>query len=121
VDHLTLARAELYRNIFLSLAPQSEPGEITAAVKGVKTVVNNITVTPPPAPVVVAPPPVINPDDVLTRSVRDAIKDFPGVTATVTNGVVTLTGTVSKENQRKIMMSVSSLKPKKIENKLTVK
>ncbi len=49
-------------------------------VKGVKSVVDNLTVTP----AVVAPTtPVTAPDDALTQGVKDATKDFPTVTAAV--------------------------------------
>lgn len=87
-------------------------------IKGVKQVVNNITVAAPqaaPAPVVVAE------DDPLTKSVTDATKDYPGVKASVKDGVITLTGDIKKNDLPKLMMSLHSLKPKKIENKLTVK
>src|SRR6476469_6879410 len=46
-------------------------------VKGVKSIVDNATVTPPPAPV------VISPDDSLKTSVSAALKDFPTLTADV--------------------------------------
>src|SRR6187399_1311915 len=37
---------------------KAESEKITASVKGVKSVVNNISTPPPPPPVVTAPPPV---------------------------------------------------------------
>jgi osmotically-inducible protein OsmY len=88
------------------------------AIKGVKSVTNNTTVTPPPAPVA---PVEIATADVLTQSVKDAIKDFAGVSADVAEGVVTLTGEIKKDQLPKLMMALNSLKPKKIENKLTIK
>ena len=57
------------------------------AVNGVKSVVNNVTVTPPP-------PVVISADDSLKTNVAAALKDYPTLTADVKDGVVTLTGTV---------------------------
>ena len=87
------------------------------AVKGVKSVVNNETVTAP----VVAAPVVIAPDDALTTSVKDATKDFPTVTATVADGVVKLTGDITRSSLPKLMMALNSLHPKKIDNQLTVK
>ncbi|AEW02623.1 hypothetical protein A4D02_01255 [Niastella koreensis] len=90
-----------------------------AKVKGVKRVVNNCTITPPPmqqqAPV------TISPDDTLSKNVKDAIAGYPGVNATVTDGVVTLTGEIKRANLQKLMMSLQSLHPKKINNKLTIK
>lgn len=90
--------------------------ETTAkAVKGVKSVVNNITITPPPAPI------IVNTDDVLINAVKDAVKDYPTVVATVNAGVLSLTGEIKKANLPKLMMALSALKAKKIDNKLTVK
>lgn len=85
------------------------------AVKGVKSVVNNGTVTPPPAPV------TISADDALTKGVTDAVKDFTTVKADVKDGVITLTGEIKKPELPKLMQSLNALKPKKVENKLTVK
>lgn len=96
------------------LAVESE----VAKVKGVKQVVNNCTVAPPPtqpAPVTIAQ------DDTLLKNVNDAIKDYPGAKATVNDGVVTLTGVIKRADLRKLMMSLQSLRPKKIDNQLTVK
>ena len=84
-------------------------------VKGVKSVVNNTVV---PAPVV---PPVIAADDPLTAAVKDATKDYPGVMATVKDGVISLTGTIEKSKLVKLMQALNGLNPKSIDNKLTVK
>ena len=88
------------------------------AIKGVKSIVNNITITPPPPP-----PPVvtINPDDELKKGVTDATKDFPTVKADVADGVITLTGDIKRSSLPKLMQSLNSLKPKKVDNKLTIK
>lgn len=86
-------------------------------IKGVKSVQNNTT---PPPPVTTAPV-EITADDPLMSAVRDATKDYPTVTATVADGVITLTGEISKASLPKLMMALNSLKPKKIENKLTTK
>ena len=84
-------------------------------VKGVKSVVNNATVAPPPPPV------VISADDSLKTNVAAALKDFAGLTADIKDGVVTLTGEVKRTDLPKVMQALSALKPKKIENKATVK
>jgi hyperosmotically inducible protein len=89
-----------------------------ASVKGVKSVVNNCTVAAAP---VVFTPPVITPDDPLTQAVTDATKDFAGVVASVKDGVITLTGEIKRDALPKLMMSLNSLKPKKIDNQLTIK
>ena len=87
------------------------------SVKGVKSVINNCTVTPPPT---ASAPVTISPDDALTTGVNDAIKDFAGVTATVTDGVVTLTGSLKRSRLQNLMQALNTLKPKKINNQLTL-
>jgi hyperosmotically inducible periplasmic protein len=87
-------------------------------IKGVKSVVNNTSVAPPP------PPPAtveITADDPLTKAVADATKDFTGVTATVKDGVVTLTGEIKKTDLPKLMQAIMASKPKKVENQLVIK
>ena len=81
-------------------------------VKGVKSVVNNITTTPT---VMVAP------DATLMQGVTDATKDFPGVTGMVNNGEITLTGELKRDDLQKLMQSLQSLNPTKINNNLTLK
>ena len=90
--------------------------EVTT-IKGVKSVVNNCTVTPPPPP---PAPVVINVDEQLIKAVADAVKDFPTVKTAVKEGVITLTGTIKKEGLQKLMPALQSLKPKKVENQLTI-
>lgn len=87
-------------------------------IKGLKSVVNSLTVPPPPPP-----PVVINPDDVLRKGVDSvfAVKSIKGVTATVADGVVTLTGTIKKADLTKIMQAAMELKPKKVLNQMTIK
>jgi hyperosmotically inducible periplasmic protein len=85
-------------------------------VKGVKSVVNNITVAPPAA----TAPVEITADDPLSQGLTDATKDFPSVKATVSDGVVTLTGSLKRSQLPALMKSINSLKPKKIDNKLTL-
>jgi hyperosmotically inducible protein len=82
------------------------------AVKGVKSVVNNATVTPPV---------VISPDEALKATVATALKDFSTLTADVKDGVVTLTGEIKRDELPRVMQALSALNPKKIENKATVK
>jgi hyperosmotically inducible periplasmic protein len=89
------------------------------AIPGVQSVVNNSTVMAPPAP---APAPVeVAPVDSLSKGVTDATKDFPGVKAEVKDGVITLTGDIKRTSLPTLMKSLNTLKPKKIENKLTIK
>ncbi|CAN5578175.1 hypothetical protein BH10BAC3_BH10BAC3_13570 [soil metagenome] len=85
-------------------------------VQGVQSVVNEITVTPPPAPP--APPTA---DEKLNNVVQAVIAPFPDVRARVDNGVVTLTGKISRPGILLLMPKIAGLFPKKIENKLTIK
>ncbi|KQT24109.1 transporter [Chryseobacterium sp. Leaf405] len=90
------------------------------AINGVKDVMDMATVasTPPP------PPPVettsaIAPE--VQQKVKDAVKDIPGVKVEVVNGELTLTGTVSATDARKVKESVDALKVGKVNYNYTVK
>ena len=65
--------------------------------------------------------PQVSPDDSLTTMAKDAVKDYPGITATVSNGEVTLTGDITRAKLPKLMMAVQSMHPKKVNNNLTIK
>ena len=84
--------------------------------KNTETQTENTRVeTPQAAPVEVAN------DNALIAGVRDATKDHPGVKADVNNGEITLTGNIERSKLPNLMMSLNSLKPKKITNQLTIK
>ena len=63
---------------------------------------------------------VISADDSLKSMLTDATKDFPGITASVDQGVVTLTGNIHRDRLPKLMMAVNALHPKKVNNQLTI-
>jgi osmotically-inducible protein OsmY len=65
--------------------------------------------------------PATSTDDSLRTQLKDATKDYPGVTATVDNGEVTLIGTISRDKLPKLMQAVHALNPKKVNNNLTIK
>ena len=92
--------------------------EVAKGEKGVKSVVNNLMLPPPPPPPTMAP--VTETMNAMAKAVIDAVKDHPTVSASVADGVITLTGTIKKDKLPKLMMTLSSLKPKKIDNKLIV-
>jgi hyperosmotically inducible periplasmic protein len=100
---------------FADSATRTSTEAAVKAVKGVKSVVDNSTVTPPPPPV------VISPDDSLKTNVMAALKDYPTLSADVKDGVVTLTGEIKRADLQKAMQAVNALHPKKVENKATVK
>ncbi len=89
-----------------------------AGVKGVKSVVNNCTVTPPP-------PPTPEPASVTTvldaatqQKVKDGLKDIKGVTATFEGDKAVLAGEVSKADRMKIMQMLAAAKVKSDVSKL---
>ncbi|TDW49103.1 BON domain-containing protein [Flavobacterium sp. 270] len=93
---------------------------IVKGVKGVKSVVNACEIpvaNVEPAAAAV----IINSDADLDKSVSKLVKDYEGVSATVVGGVVTLSGEIKRNQLQPLMQSVQELKPKKVENKLTIK
>lgn len=75
---------------------------------------DTITTTTMPAP---AP----GESRVSEAQLKDATKDFPGVTATVNGGgEVTLTGTIKRDRLPMLMQSVQALQPTKVNNNLTI-
>ncbi|MEO6704993.1 MAG: BON domain-containing protein, partial [Ginsengibacter sp.] len=85
-------------------------------VKGVKSVVNNLTTTMSQA----MPDATMNSGNELTQGVTDATKDFPTVKTSVNNGEITLTGSIKRSDLKTLMQSLNSLHPTKINNKLTI-
>jgi outer membrane receptor for ferrienterochelin and colicin len=77
------------------------------------------TTTTAPTTTAPAPAPVeVSADETLRSGVTDATKDYPGVTATVNNGEITLTGTLQRSKLQDLMQRLNSLGAKKINNKL---
>ena len=81
-------------------------------VKGVKSVVNNTTVSSPEVDV--------NPDNLIRAAIEENFlqKGIRGVDFTVAGGVVTLTGEVSRNDLQKVMQAANEAKPKKVNNQL---
>lgn len=89
-------------------------------VKGVKSVTNNVVATPPPP----APEPVvINDDAAISTTISTGLeaKGIKGVTVTVVNGEVTLTGNAKKDDLQTIMQVANESRPAKVNNQLTLK
>lgn len=87
------------------------------AINGIKDVMDMTTIEAP-APAVETTSAV---DPTVQQKVQDAVKDFPSVTVEVVNGELTLTGTVSSTQARKIKESVDALKVGKVNYNYTVK
>ena len=78
-------------------------------IEGVKSVVNNCTVTPP-APVV----PEVT--DALGQAITDALKDFPSVKSELKDGILTLTGEIAKDKVQMLMMGLNALRSMGLKN-----
>lgn len=85
-----------------------------AAVENVKSVVNRIEVIPPA-------PDYSELDATINAALADALKDHAKVTATVQDGVITLTGEIREKDLPILMQKLNALNPVQIVNNLTVK
>lgn len=85
------------------------------AVEGIKSVADSTTTKPLPPPA-----PVTSPDKMLEGTIGEAIKKkgIDGVTVSVANGEVTLTGKVDKAKVPEVMMAANEAKPSKVINNL---
>lgn len=99
---------------FIMGSCKGKPSQATTADTATIAPTDNTTTKMPDTAV------VISADDSLKRMVPDATKDFPGVTATVDQGVITLTGNINRDRLPKLMMALNALHPKKINNNLTI-
>ncbi|MCU0352555.1 MAG: BON domain-containing protein [Cytophagales bacterium] len=88
-------------------------------VEGVKSVVNSLTVKPAPVP---EPAVTFSPDDSLKTAVEENFKKYnvSGVTASVQNGEITLTGNVKRSQLQDIIKAANEAKPKKVNNQLNI-
>jgi hypothetical protein len=79
-----------------------------------KATENTTTTTTIETPTTTAPV-VVATDDALRQGVMDATKDVKGLQATVQDGVVMLSGTISKEDNMRVTPTLNSLNPKRID------
>lgn len=84
------------------------------AVDNIKSVINNIEVTPPA-------PDYSQLDANIQAGLTDALKDHSGVVAEVKDGVVKLTGEVKEKDLPTLIQKISSLNPISIDNQLSIK
>ena len=93
----------------LLIAGYSCKGKDKNATTDTNTTPTTTTTAPTPsAPVVVAG------DDALRQGVTDATKDVKGLQTRVEDGVIYLSGTISREDNMRITPTLSSLNPKSI-------
>lgn len=72
------------------------------------------TTTTAPSTTTAAPVDVAG-DEQLRQGVQDATKDVKGLTTRVENGVIYLSGTISRDDNMRITPTLSSLNPKRID------
>lgn len=100
------------------LRSQAESG--LSGIKGVKSVVNSVTVKPKgPSPEELKKAA----DDAILAKVNEnfATNKVEGITVTVADSVVTLTGNVRRANLQNVMKAAMESGAAKVENKLTIK
>lgn len=83
--------------------------KIVAAVKDVKSVVNNCTIAAAP----IAPPIATAADtDTITKGLADALKDHPTVKSSVVDGKIILTGEIAKAKWAMVKQLLDKLRAK---------
>ena len=119
-DGVVTLSGQVESEAFKSLAEQTARG-----VKGVKNVVNNLTVKP--APVAAAPekaaPPLFEADDAtLQEAVTANLAKYnvSGIDVAVQNGEVKLTGDIQRDKLQDAMKAASEAKPKKVVNEMNI-
>jgi osmotically-inducible protein OsmY len=106
-----------------TVADQATKTALEAAVKkvkGVVTVTDNTTTAAEAAP---APAPVVvNPDDIVRNTIDSVLqaKQISGVTVTVSQGTVTLSGNAARKDLKTIMQVANESHPAKVVNQLTI-
>ncbi|UPK67530.1 BON domain-containing protein [Chitinophaga filiformis] len=104
-----------------NVADDATKASAEASVKsteGVKSVVNNIMVTPaaPPPPPATDTAAIANPaDEALRTGVTNISKDFPGADIKVDAGVITVTGELSATKWKTLKQALDALHPKKVD------
>ncbi len=90
--------------------------EMVKGIKGVKEVVNNCIVAAAPMPVINAA------DEALTKGLTDALKDHPGVSFSINEGKIVLTGEIAKAKWVAVKQMLDKLMSKGYDLKgLTIK
>lgn len=95
-------------------AAKANAESIVAGVKDIKSVINNLEVLPPA-------PDYTELDATINAALVDALKDHKTVTATVQDGVITVTGEARQKDVQTIMEKLNALNPVQVVNNLTVK
>lgn len=99
-----------------SEAEKSRAEQLARSVEGVKQVTNSLTARPAPTPI------IAQDDPIKTQIAANLVKyGVTGVTVTVANGEVTLTGDIPRAKLQDAMKAANEAHPKKVNNKLNIK
>lgn len=102
----------IFRGTFKDEVRRDAVIEDSKNIPGVRSVVDSTRVEIPVT---------VNPNEILDSSVNSVVSAYKGVFSQVQDSTITLTGTISKSDLPRLMESLNSLKPKKIDNNLLVK
>ncbi len=88
---------------------------LATGTKGIKSVVSNLTVK--------APEMVFSADDILKEKVMEGFSKYgvTGISATVVDGEVTLTGDITRAKLMDAMKAANEALPMKVNNEMTIK
>lgn len=92
---------------------------VVKAIKDVAGVVNNLSLHGDEALEVVQT--TYDPEDEMVTQLAEILKDFPTVKGSVSLGIVTLEGEISKKELPALMQKITELRPEMIENELVIK
>jgi hyperosmotically inducible protein len=104
-----------------SVADEASKNSAESAAKTVEDVKNVTNAIAVAEPLPVQAPVEIADDASISAQLAGITDDYKGVKATVSKGVVILTGTIKRDELQHLMQEVMALKPKSVENKLNIK
>ncbi|MBL7728175.1 MAG: BON domain-containing protein [Dinghuibacter sp.] len=90
--------------------------EIVKGMKGVKSVVNNCTITPPPVSTTTT-----TADPKVVAAIQAAMKDMPGVTVAYEGGKAVFSGTISAKQKQALAQACMAAKIAPDMTKVTIK
>jgi len=89
---------------------KQEVEKTVKGIAGIKQVQSNIVIAPV----------VLNGDEMLKRSAEQQVKDYPRVKAEVKDSVITLIGSIKKDDEQKLLNELNTVHAKGVKNELTL-
>ncbi len=81
-------------------------------IDGVSGITNNI---------IIAPAAQITPDDQLRESAEKIVSGYKDIQVGVSSGIITIRGEIKKDRLQQLMMDLTALRPRRVDNQLVVK